>query len=1130
MQVEFSRLKRDRFGRLEDPVLILSARHGRDFGPLACYCNLKLDLKFNELSELSFDLPAWDGGVRTPLYDEVTGERLVRIDPYGVFLLTDPQISGDGVSEVKSCTAYSLEYELAGKQLVFGAGTYPLYDPIGGADSILSMALERTRHWKVGALPASLYGRYRTFGQTDAKVLDFLLDDVQRAYGCIFVFDSFTRTVNVVDAADETAILPIYLSFDNLLLSVDVNEMDSNLATRIAVSGADGVSIRNVNPTGTNELIDLGYAISQGDIPQAVARRYHDWENAVQAAQAYYTGLAALRNSAYARLLTEKARLTGLEGELAALDNLRSVNVQGRALATREGSSTEQGTVRYFDARLAEIAVQYQIKQVEISQQKALLEEVQAEYEQCGRDMAAVNGELRFERFFTAQELDLLDHYLIDGVFEDPSFATFDVDISGADDSFVTPNAAVLSFEDVKAIAVTSGAQRRILALTGGTLSVDGDGYALSAGLVSATLDYKDSGALVFSAYLAAGSANGGAFPSGNLTCVCSARFDVDAFLAGMEKITDATVDEASGASRANVSYRGGGSLPMSGCALYFTRNVTEYQQFTVEQELYSHAAACLQELAYPTYEFEVKSGNILWDQELEPLKNVLQLGRGVYLQLNGDTLLKPMILELHLDYEKPEDFGIVFSNQFQRKRPDRVNQLKDLLKEARGASRTLDLSKYEFGKLNASGAYSALEHFLHDGMDAAYQQITAGPGQSVVADASGLTVRSTAGSEYIKLANGMIALVDDTAKSARMALGHFHNTATGTDYFGVLADVIGGTLLAGRNLHMECFSPDNQVTQFKFDGTGAFLNNSRMYLQSAKGGRLGLDPNYGMFGGTSSLFTVTGTGYVRPSFIRDDGTIELDRDGFPKDANFWLGIDGQAYFRGNIYAKDGTFSGKIKAAVLDGKLVGGSNGGVIEGIGLNIGSGKFVVDKSGNATLAGNINMSGGVITWGKNIPNKQRFAASKTGPWHDTMLDGDIYCCDWNYATNSWNPPYPKVGQDGRPGANGSDANVPDWVEAYTKTATYIDKQWVIAPNIAGGKITALEKMEAACDFYVGNNIYIGKSRDNTLKMIRFHDTATIASPSWGNLAISAISLDLSKIDTIVWGNNVPVAVFAN
>ena len=48
--------------------------------------------------------------------------------------------------------------------------------------------------------------------------------------------------------------------------------------------------------------------------------------------------------------------------------------------------------------------------------------------------------------------------------------------------------------------------------------------------------------------------------------------------------------------------------------------------------------------------------------------------------------------------------------------------------------------------------------------------------------------------------------------------------------------------------------------------------------------------------------------------------------------------------------------------------------------------------------------------------------------------------------------------MGVNGANGQDGSDANIPAWVQAYTSTAefnTYIDNKWVISMNLYGSKI---------------------------------------------------------------------------
>lgn len=108
----------------------------------------------------------------------------------------------------------------------------------------------------------------------------------------------------------------------------------------------------------------------------------------------------------------------------------------------------------------------------------------------------------------------------------------------------------------------------------------------------------------------------------------------------------------------------------------------------------------------------------------------------------------------------------------------------------------------------------------------------------------------------------------------------------------------------------------------------------------------------------------------------------------------------------------------------------------------------KFVVDRQGNVTLAGNINMSNGSITWGGNGPVQYKFAPAMAGPWHDTMAENDKYRRDSLDGGTTWGDPYQFKGEDGKDGANGadgSDATVPKYI-----TDTIISKGVIEAPRI--------------------------------------------------------------------------------
>lgn len=321
-------------------------------------------------------------------------------------------------------------------------------------------------------------------------------------------------------------------------------------------------------------------------------------------------------------------------------------------------------------------------------------------------------------------------------------------------------------------------------------------------------------------------------------------------------------------------------------------------------------------------------------------------------------------------------------------------------------------------------------------------------------------------------MADGMIAIVDENGNS-KMALGHFYNTVSGQNYYGVLADVIGGTLLIGLELNITCPDINGGVAQFKVDSTGCFLNNSRFYLQSDSGGRIGIDPVHGIFAGTSSLFTTTDTGTVQPTFLDSNGDIQFDDDGMPLNTNFMVDINtGNVYIRGKIVAESGWFRGIVAASdfqdhngnsmlTSDGKF--DSNYLDLGNIQLDGETGD--IDMSGNITLGGNINITGN-INWGSsNSPVVVQYSVNGTSGWHNTYSISD-YFARYSYdGGTTWTSAIKLQGKDGKDGSDGSDAdvtrqNIQDAL-SYSRTigSSFLAMDSVGSPIIYGGKIYGSE-----------------------------------------------------------------------
>lgn len=1154
MKLGFAQVPRDRDGNVMPPTLVLQTLSDKVVGAIGSYFNLSLDAKFAEVSTLSFDVPAYSNGETTPFYNKITANKIVQILPYGRFLLAEPTISGDGIEEVKSCECKSLEYELTRSRLIIEKGTYRLFSPVDNTNSILGFVLSMFPHWRVGSVDPTLYNRYRTFEDTDEKVLDFLLDTAQESFKCIFVFDTVNRKIDVLDANDDVirTPVPVYLSYDNLLKSVEVHESIDEQFTVLDVRGAEPLDIRQVNPIGSNKIYNLDWFIENGDLPENLAARWRSWESYVAGAQPAFAGYMMLYSSATALVLTEKAKLADEESELAVLNNLLDVTLRGFA----EGAKTKE--------EVQEAQEKCDVQKTVVETQKLRVSTAERTADQYLETAKNIRSVFALDAFFTNAELTELRRFFVEDTFEDETFATFDVDISNASNVFLQSTQVSVSVTGAEIVEVTlaESVQKRLFHITGGTISVS-DGESTAQGDIvycNFEVDLEINKSLI-TAYVSDVSVGDKMYPSGNLSVFGTGS--------SLNVETSSLSFQAADAST------------------YFTPNATEYQKFNVATELYEYAQEKLKEIARPTYEFSVSSANLVWGESFQSFADKFSLGSPIYLDFGSNVRVTPLLIGVQLDFENPESFSLTFSNRFRR--PDRANTMKDLLSESHSTSRILNMAQYKYGAFTGTGADTMVKALVTSGLDAATASVLAGLNSSVKIGADGITVQGDGESEYIRMNHGMIAFFDPDSQTAKMAIGKFHDTNCG-DMYGVIAPSIVGTLLAGESLVIENRSADGSITQFKVDSSGAFLNNSRLYIQNETGGKIALDPSYGIIAGVKDLYTLNGT-TLTPTFIGANGDIELDDDGMPTNSNLFVDIKtGNVYLRGTVYAERGSFTGDVTARNFffadgdDVKTMLSTTQKKIPGEYLNAkgilvqnddGGTTFMVDEHGNVTLGGKISWNDATPQLMIRFSSQSEIAAGKTPltdtNWHETMVSADRYRTESNNGGETWCSPYLFRGKDGSD-ASVTASNVGEILERHYNISTASMTPYeLVTPHIYSADIysptiytndlyiyTAMDSGDGTIHFMnsytntemmsisalgvVGTSYGVTSMSGTNLRIIAdkvFSDigegivgTHVSSIGLYGHLTFGSARED-AYVDfsnaTITWGGNAPTAVFA-
>lgn len=264
--------------------------------------------KWNAYSEVSFNIDRelcdiiYGNTDINPYYDLVEALRLVEIEGFGFFQLQDPEITSDGIKETKSINANSLEYDLSNRYLenfIINKGVagsidgVQLYNANDIAHSLLHLIIaEKCPDWKIGHVDATLAMQKRSFEVDRESVYDFLMNEMAPTFKCIVVFDTFNNTINIYEeesAGDDTDVV---ITFENLASQIEVKYSADDIKTVLTVTGAEDLSIREVN-YGLPYITDLSYYHTVEWMGEHLYNAYNDYLQVLANNQQSYLDAAA---------------------------------------------------------------------------------------------------------------------------------------------------------------------------------------------------------------------------------------------------------------------------------------------------------------------------------------------------------------------------------------------------------------------------------------------------------------------------------------------------------------------------------------------------------------------------------------------------------------------------------------------------------------------------------------------------------------------------------------------------------------------------------------------------------------------------------------------------------------------
>lgn len=404
-------VKFDFFNRRRISSLLLCNPNGEELYSMPMAKDRTLSIGFNELSELTFEIPKYINNEEvTPYYEAIKTKRIVSLEDVGRFIITNIAITTDGVIETKKVTCKGLEFELSNKNLDILEGTYALYNPSNQDKSLLHIVLKYISNWSISEVDSELWDIWRTFDIKDNNIYNFLMGEVQEAFDCVFIFDTFKRTIKVVKTSNLPKKTDIFLSNRNLMKELNIEENADNIITALNVYGDGELSIHTVNPLGTATIYDFSYYTTLEWMSQGLINAVKAWQSKVDSSKTTYANLLLQSKSLDKELLVLKQELVDLEIGKKEIEQKLSLAV-----------------VANDNTNCALYKKQLEAKETQITNKNNQIKTKEKQIETNTTALSNISKSLSFENNFTKEQWLELDNFIIQASIQNTNYSTTDL-------------------------------------------------------------------------------------------------------------------------------------------------------------------------------------------------------------------------------------------------------------------------------------------------------------------------------------------------------------------------------------------------------------------------------------------------------------------------------------------------------------------------------------------------------------------------------------------------------------------------------------------------------------------------------------------------------------------------------
>jgi len=227
-----------------------------------------LSIKAMMLAELSFNLPT-----KVDRYGElIDNPNIVNMRPYYLvrlsigkdfkqyFRIAKPKAEATGDEDFNSYACRSYEVILSDRQLLsYSVVSYTIDEILNGNVSEGMNGILADTNWTVGYVSTEFTSMRRSVDSGNTNKLDFILNNLSKAYNCIPIFDTVNNEINIYSNTEIGEDLGLTFSYRKYIEAFGLEYDTDEFTSRLRAVGKDGISLHEVTPTGQPYLENFAY-------------------------------------------------------------------------------------------------------------------------------------------------------------------------------------------------------------------------------------------------------------------------------------------------------------------------------------------------------------------------------------------------------------------------------------------------------------------------------------------------------------------------------------------------------------------------------------------------------------------------------------------------------------------------------------------------------------------------------------------------------------------------------------------------------------------------------------------------------------------------------------------------------